>query len=368
MTSTLQQEGGRKLRLSSSQVMRVAQGLYERGLHHLHAYRQRRALRRGDAGDSCGGHEPVRPAVPVAASPKQYSSKVEERAGGARGDPPDHPVPHAPRRSAASSTARSWRSTGMIWQRTLASQMADATGITVSVRLGADAVDRPPASRPTASSRPSGTTITFPGYRAVYVEATDDDGARRRRRGAAAAARRRATWCRRVADAEGPHHLAAGPLHRGLARQAPRGARHRPAVDLGVDHPDHPGPRLRVEEGPGARADLDRVRRRRPAGAALRRPRRLRASRPRSRKTSTRSPAASQQKDQWLKRFYFGDDADLPGLKRLVEENLDEIDAAEINTFPLGTRPRRRRDRRQARQVRAVREARRRHRRACPTT
>src|SRR5918995_615967 len=31
MTSTLQQEGGRRLRLSASQVMRVAQGLYERG-------------------------------------------------------------------------------------------------------------------------------------------------------------------------------------------------------------------------------------------------------------------------------------------------------------------------------------------------
>ena len=57
-------------------------------------------------------------------------------------------------------------------------------------------------------------------------------------------------------------------------------------------------------------------------------------------------------KDQWLKRFYFGDTGDgdsqpiaaeagvgedaLRGLKRLVEENLDEIDAAEINTFPLG--------------------------------
>ena len=38
--------------------------------------------------------------------------------------------------------------------------------------------------------------------------------------------------------------------------------------------------------------------------------------------------------------FYFGDDDDgLPGLKRLVEENLDEIDAAEINTFPIGTDP-----------------------------
>ena len=44
------------------------------------------------------------------------------------------------------------------------------------------------------------------------------------------------------------------------------------------------------------------------------------------------------QKDKWLSSFYFGDDA-LPGLKRLVEENLDEIDAAAINTFPIGTDP-----------------------------
>src|SRR5690606_13017845 len=31
MTSTMQQEGGRKLRMSASQVMRIAQGLYEKG-------------------------------------------------------------------------------------------------------------------------------------------------------------------------------------------------------------------------------------------------------------------------------------------------------------------------------------------------
>ena len=46
-----------------------------------------------------------------------------------------------------------------------------------------------------------------------------------------------------------------------------------------------------------------------------------------------------QQKAEWLKDFYFGDgavDGPLPGLKRLVEENLDEIDAAEINTFLIG--------------------------------
>jgi DNA topoisomerase-1 len=47
----------------------------------------------------------------------------------------------------------------------------------------------------------------------------------------------------------------------------------------------------------------------------------------------------SQHKDEWLTRFYFGDDADLPGLKRLVEDNLDQIDAAAINTFRLGADP-----------------------------
>ena len=41
-------------------------------------------------------------------------------------------------------------------------------------------------------------------------------------------------------------------------------------------------------------------------------------------------------KANWLHGFYFGDEADLPGLKRLVEDNLGEIDAASINTFPIG--------------------------------
>ena len=43
--------------------------------------------------------------------------------------------------------------------------------------------------------------------------------------------------------------MPAGPLHRGVAREAARGAGHRPAVDVRVDHADDPGPRLRLEEG-----------------------------------------------------------------------------------------------------------------------
>src|SRR6476619_4145639 len=57
----------------------------------------------------------------------------------------------------------------MIWQRTLASQMADATGVTVSVRLAAEAVDRSTGELTDCEFAASGTTITFPGYRAVYA-------------------------------------------------------------------------------------------------------------------------------------------------------------------------------------------------------
>ena len=77
--------------------------------------------------------------------------------------------------------------------------------------------------------------------------------------------------------------------------------------------------------------------------------------------------AGDRQKDQWLRSFYFGDDT-LPGLKRLVEENLDEIDAAAINTFPLGVDADGERGRRQARQVRARTSSGATTRPACPTT
>ena len=69
--------------------------------------------------------------------------------------------------------------------------------------------------------------------------------------------------------------------------------------------------------------------------------------------TSTRSPAASAQKDAVAARRSTSATTTLPGLKRLVEENLDEIDAAGDQHVPDRRRPRRQRDRRQARQVRA---------------
>ena len=74
----------------------------------------------------------------------------------------------------------------LVWKRTVASQMADARGETVSVRLGATA-------RPTAATREfgtAGTVITFRGFLLAYEEGRDEAG-RRRRGGAAPAAARR---------------------------------------------------------------------------------------------------------------------------------------------------------------------------------
>ena len=170
-TSTLQQEAGRKLRLSSRQVMSVAQGLYERGFITYmrtdsvtlgdEAISEIRAHIAKDYGDKFlfqqakrtfpnkvknaqEAHEAIRPALPLR-SPEQLSGEL---------------------RGQDLSVYR------LIWQRTLASQMADTLGTTVSVRLGATAAD---AERTDCEFSASGTTITFPGYRQAYEESRDED-------------------------------------------------------------------------------------------------------------------------------------------------------------------------------------------------
>ena len=69
----------------------------------------------------------------------------------------------------------------LIWQRTIASQMTDATGETVTVRLAA-----PLASWGEAELHTAGTVITHQGFRLAYVEDVDegddaDEGDRERR-------------------------------------------------------------------------------------------------------------------------------------------------------------------------------------------
>ena len=60
----------------------------------------------------------------------------------------------------------------LIWKRTVASQMTDAVGETVSVRVGAGTTDGRDAE-----FSASGTIITHQGFRRAYVEESEDDAA-----------------------------------------------------------------------------------------------------------------------------------------------------------------------------------------------
>ena len=157
--------------------------------------------------------------------------------------------------------------------------MADARGTTLSLRIAGTGEESSGDRR--WCSPPAGARITFAGFLKAYVETVDEqvggeaDDAESRlpqsHRGPAAGRRR--------AHPRRPRHQPAGPLHRGVADQGARGAGHRPPVDLLVDHQDHPGPRLRAQEGQRTGAVLGGVRRNRFAGAAFRPARRLRLHR-----------------------------------------------------------------------------------------
>ena len=168
-TSTLQQEAGRKLRYSSSRAMSVAQRLYENGyitymrtdsvelsdtaltaaraqITKLYGKEYLSPKPRKYAGKQAKGaqeaHEAIRPAGDSFPTPEQVANKVG----------PDEAALY-----------------DLIWKRTIASQMADTRGVTVSVRFGATA-----SSGEATVFSASGRTITFPGFLRAYVQGADD--------------------------------------------------------------------------------------------------------------------------------------------------------------------------------------------------
>src|SRR5213078_5294303 len=60
----------------------------------------------------------------------------------------------------------------LIWKRTIASQMKDAAGQTVTLRIAGTS-----SAEEDAEFGVSGTVITFRGFLAAYEEGRDDDGA-----------------------------------------------------------------------------------------------------------------------------------------------------------------------------------------------
>ena len=180
ITSTLQQEAGRKLGFSAARTMHVAQGLYERGLitymrtDSTSLSEQAVSAARNQIRSMYGDGLPPRPAAPV---PQQG----EERAGGARGDPPRR-RPHAHRRrrrrasSAVPTSAASTTSSGSARSRRRWPTPASG-GSPSGSRPRRPAARRPCSRRPAA---PSSSPVTCaPTSRAPTTPTPSSKTARR---------------------------------------------------------------------------------------------------------------------------------------------------------------------------------------------
>jgi DNA topoisomerase-1 len=178
MTSTLQQEAGRKLRFSSERTMSIAQRLYENG-YITYMRTDSTTLSQSAVNASRNqarqlyGEEYVHP------TPRQYTRKVKNAQEAHEAIRPAGDVFQTPGQLHSQLDTDEFRLYELIWQRTVASQMADARGTTLSLRISGTA--RPAALDAGQSIdgqqvvfSASGRTITFPGFLKAYVESIDD--------------------------------------------------------------------------------------------------------------------------------------------------------------------------------------------------
>lgn len=169
-TSTLQQEAGRKLRFGARRTMSAAQRLYEGGLI---TYMRTDSLTMSTAAigaarklvsDRYGSEY-------LPDQPRVYTSKVKNaqeahEAVRPAGDEFQSPKTVAAQFGPTSDEARLY---DLIWKRTVASQMKDAKGESVKVLVAAT-----PQGGAICEFAASGTTILFPGFLRAYVEGSDD--------------------------------------------------------------------------------------------------------------------------------------------------------------------------------------------------
>jgi DNA topoisomerase-1 len=174
ITSTLQQEAARKLRFGAQRTMRLAQGLYERGyITYMRtdsttlsetALNAARAQAVELYGSDC-----------VPKGPRSYRSRVKNAQEAHEAIRPAGDRFRTPASLAGELSSDEAKVYDLVWKRTVASQMVDATGTTARARIEGETTA--PSSVAAAGSAAgfvaTGTVITSPGYLLVYRE--DDD-------------------------------------------------------------------------------------------------------------------------------------------------------------------------------------------------
>src|SRR4051812_15132659 len=165
-TTTLQQEASRKLGMSASVTMSVAQRLYENGFITY--------MRTDSTTLSGGAVEAARSQVRelygaeyVPDAPRVYASKVKNAQEAHEAIRPAGDSFRTPAQTGL--TGDQFRLYELIWMRTVASQMKDAQGRSVTIRLGGAS-----ATGEDVVFNATGRVITFYGFLKAYVEGSDD--------------------------------------------------------------------------------------------------------------------------------------------------------------------------------------------------
>ncbi|GAA1475295.1 type I DNA topoisomerase [Corynebacterium felinum] len=164
MTSTLQQEAGRKLHYTSERTMRIAQRLYENG--HI-TYMRTDSTTLSEQGLKAAREQAISlyGREYVADSARRYDRKVKNSQEAHEAIRPAGERFATPGELAGVLDAEEFKLYELIWQRTVASQMADAKGTSLKVTIAGNASDG------TACEFSStGRTITFQGFLRAYVE------------------------------------------------------------------------------------------------------------------------------------------------------------------------------------------------------
>jgi DNA topoisomerase I len=323
-TSTLQQEASRKLRFSAQTTMRLAQRLYENG-YITYMRTDSVALSETAVTAARAQAAEVYGADTVPELPRSYTRAVANaqeaheaiRPAGDRFRTPDQ---------VRELSRDQWALYELIWKRTIASQMKDAVGSTVSIRLGAVT-----SENDDVEFRAAGTVITFPGFLLAYESGKDEpaeDDEERRLPKLEVGQRVDATKLEAQGHETTPParyteaSLVKALEDRGIGRPSTYAAIMGTILDRGYVFKK--GTALvptfvafavtQLLEGHFERLvdydftarmedDLDRI------------------------------AAGQEARTEWLQRFYFGDGA--PGLRALVTDHLDEIDARAVNSIPI---------------------------------
>ncbi|MER7947689.1 type I DNA topoisomerase [Streptomyces sp. NPDC096079] len=168
-TTTLQQEASRKLGFGAKATMQVAQKLYENGFI---TYMRTDSTTLSDTAVTAARAQVTQlyGADYLPEKPRVYAGKVKNAQEAHEAIRPSGDRFRTPAETGL--TGDQFKLYELIWKRTVASQMKDATGNSVTVKIGGTAADGRDAE-----FSASGKTITFHGFMKAYVEGADDPNA-----------------------------------------------------------------------------------------------------------------------------------------------------------------------------------------------